>query len=124
MKILITGSNGQLGNELASMLKTGEAGIGKISEQYKGCEVIAVDVDTLDITDYSAVDKFVKDNKPDIIINCAAMTNVDGCETNFDAAMKVNAIGPRNLAMAAEKHGAKLVHVSTDYVFQGDGNTP
>lgn len=124
MKILITGSNGQLGNELASMLKTGEAGIGKISEQYKGCEVIAVDVDTLDITDCSAVDKFVNDNKPDIIINCAAMTNVDGCETNFDAAMKVNAIGPRNLAMAAEKHGAKLVHVSTDYVFQGDGNTP
>jgi dTDP-4-dehydrorhamnose reductase len=124
MKILITGSNGQLGNELASMLKTGEAGIGKISEQYKDCEVIAVDVDTLDITDYSAVDKFVSDSKPDIIINCAAMTNVDGCETNFDAAMKVNAIGPRNLAMAAEKCGSKLVHISTDYVFSGDGSTP
>ena len=124
MRILITGSNGQLGNELSEMLRTGKAGIGKINEQYKDCEIIAVDVDTLDITDYSAVDKFVNSNKPDIIINCAAMTNVDGCETNFDAAMKVNAIGPRNLAMAAEKCGAKLVHVSTDYVFRGDGNTP
>ena len=124
MKILITGSNGQLGNELASMLKTGEAGIGKISEQYKGCEIIAVDVDVLDITDFSAVDAFCGEHKPDIIINCAAMTNVDGCETNFEAAMKVNAIGPRNLAMAAERYGAKLVHISTDYVFKGDGSTP
>ena len=52
------------------------------------------------------------------------MTNVDGCETNFEAAMKVNAIGPRNLAVASEKYGAKFVHVSTDYVFRGDGNTP
>lgn len=124
MKILITGSNGQLGNELAAMLKTGEAGIGKISEQYKGCEIIAVDVDVLDITDFSAVDAFCGEHKPDIIINCAAMTNVDGCETNFEAAMKVNAIGPRNLAMAAERYGAKLVHISTDYVFKGDGSTP
>ena len=124
MKILITGSNGQLGNELASMLKTGEAGIGKISGQYKGCEVIAVDVDVLDITDYAAVDAFCADKKPDIIINCAAMTNVDGCETNFDAAIMANAIGPRNLAQASEKYGAKIVHISTDYIFSGEGNTP
>lgn len=124
MKILITGSHGQLGNELQTMLRTGEAGIGRISDKYAGCEIIAVDVEDLDITDTEAVMAFVGEKKPDIIINCAAMTNVDGCETNFDAAMKVNAIGPRNLAMAAERNGAKLVHVSTDYVFKGDGNTP
>ena len=124
MKILITGSHGQLGNELSEMLRTGQAGIGRISDAYDGCEVVAVDVDELDITDYAAVEQFVGREKPDIIINCAAMTNVDGCETAFEIAMKVNAIGPRNLAMAAEKYGAKLVHVSTDYVFKGDPGKP
>ena len=57
-----------------------------------------------------------------VIINCAAYTNVDGCEVNHDAAFKANALGPRNLAQAAEKTGARLVHVSTDYVFSGREN--
>ncbi len=124
MKILITGAFGQLGNELVSVLKTGKSEIGEIPCEYNGAAVTAVDVDTLDITDNLAVNSFVKNGGFDIIINCAAMTNVDGCETNKEAAYKVNAVGVRNLAIAAEEIGAKFVHVSTDYVFSGTGNTP
>ena len=65
-----------------------------------------------------------KSERPDVIINCAAFTNVDGCETNEDAAYKANAIGPRNLAIAASEVGAKLIHISTDYVFEGNGSRP
>lgn len=124
MKILITGSNGQLGNELISCLKNGNSQIGAIPKECVGASVLAVDVDDLDITDYSAVINFVESAKPDVIINCAAMTNVDGCETMQEVAFKVNAIGVRNLAVAAEKTGAKFMHVSTDYVFAGDGTKP
>ncbi|MDD4699059.1 MAG: dTDP-4-dehydrorhamnose reductase, partial [Oscillospiraceae bacterium] len=119
-----TGSNGQLGNELSSILGCGISEIGAISSDYKDCEVIAVDVDRLDITNVNAVDCFVNENHPDVIINCAAVTNVDACETEYVLAMNVNAFGPANLAAAAEKYGAKFVHVSTDYVFSGDGATP
>ena len=124
MKLLITGSKGQLGNELLTILKDGRAEIGAIDEAYKNAQVIGVDVDELDITDAAAVTAMVEKERPDAIINCAAMTNVDGCETMFDVAMKVNAIGPRNLANAARKFGAKLLHVSTDYVFAGNGTAP
>jgi len=124
MKLLITGSYGQLGNELLTILKNGCAEIGPISPAYANAEVIGVDADTLDITDTAAVLRFVEQARPDVIINCAAMTNVDGCETMFDTAMKVNAIGPRNLGQAAASVGAKLIHVSTDYVFAGNGTTP
>lgn len=124
MKILITGANGQLGNEIVSILKDKQSDIGAIDEAYKGTEIIAADVDMLDITDYSSVEKFLNEKTPDIIINCAAMTDVDGCESKLELAMKVNAIGPRNLSIASKKIGSKLVHVSTDYVFAGDGETP
>jgi len=124
MKIMITGSKGQLGNELSSILESGRSEIGAISSDYKDCEVQAVDVDRLDITDAVAVDNFVKENRHDIIINCAALTNVDACETEHMLAMKVNAFGPANLATAAQKYGAKIVHISTDYVFPGDETTP
>ncbi|HJB26136.1 MAG TPA: dTDP-4-dehydrorhamnose reductase [Firmicutes bacterium] len=124
MKLLITGSYGQLGNELTKILKNGRAEIGEISPAYSGCEIIAVDYDALDITDKDAVQAFIQEHQPDIIFNCAAMTNVDQCETDFETAMKVNAIGPRNLARAAKQTGAKLVHVSTDYVFSGTQATP
>jgi len=124
MKIMITGSKGQLGNELSSILESDKSEIGEISRAYKDCEILAVDVDRLDITDFNAVDRFVKDNLPDIIINCAALTNVNACETEHVLAMNVNAFGPANLATAAQKYGAKIVHVSTDYVFPGDGTTP
>ena len=124
MKILITGCKGQLGNELQSIIKTGSGEIGPVSATIVGAEVIPVDIDTLDITDLSDVMAFVTEKKPDVIINCAAMTNVDGCESDYQTAFKVNAIGVRNLAMAAEKVSAKLVHVSTDYVFAGNGSKP
>lgn len=124
MKILITGSKGQLGNELLTILKNGRAEIGPIDAAYTDAEVIGVDVDELDITDTAAVMAMVSAEHPDVILNCAAMTNVDGCETMLETAMKVNAIGPRNLAAAATAVGAKLVHVSTDYVFAGNGTAP
>ena len=124
MKILITGSNGQLGNELASVIEKGYSEIGEIPETLRGAQVIAVDVDRLDITDISAVRKFIADEKPDVVVNCAAMTNVNGCETALETAMKVNAVGPRNLAVACNESGAKLVHISTDYVFSGDAKKP
>lgn len=124
MKIMITGAHGQLGNELCDILKNGKSEIGTIDPAFKGCEIIAVDIDELDITDLNSVMTFTNAHKPDIIINCAAMTNVDRCEENYETAMKVNAIGARNIAIAAELTGSKLIHVSTDYVFAGNGTSP
>lgn len=124
MRIMITGSHGQLGNELISILSSGKSEIGNIPEELKSSKVIPADIDELDITDMSAVKKFVAVNKPDVIINCAAMTNVDGCESMKETAFSVNAAGVRNLAVAARENGAKLIHVSTDYVFSGDADKP
>ncbi len=120
MKILITGANGQLGTELCKCLKNGKTELGDIAKELKGAQIFKTDIENLDITNLKAVKKFVKDSQPDVIISCGAYTNVDGCETNFDDAFKVNALGARNLAMAAKKAKAKLIHVSTDYVFSGE----
>lgn len=117
-KILVTGCNGQLGRA--------------IRKEYAGSDVEFVNTDVtegegvkvLDITDVDAVLKMVEETKPDVIINCAAHTNVDACETQWDLAYKINAIGPRNLSIAASKVGAKMIHVSTDYVFEGNGTRP
>ncbi|GKX67451.1 dTDP-4-dehydrorhamnose reductase [Inconstantimicrobium mannanitabidum] len=124
MKILITGSKGQLGNELQDIINSGRAEIGAVSEVIKKSEVVPLDVDKLDITNLVQVNEILNDLRPDVVINCAAATNVDGCESNEDFAFKVNSIGPRNLAIVCEKIGAKLVQVSTDYVFSGVGNKP
>lgn len=124
MKILITGCKGQLGNELQDIVKSGQAEIGEVSENIRDSEVIALDVEELDITNLTQVKEKLNDLRPDVVINCAAATNVDGCESNEDFAFKVNSIGPRNLAMACEMINAKLVQVSTDYVFSGIGNKP
>lgn len=124
MKIIITGAAGQLGNELCSILSSGQAEIGKMPDIYRGAEVIKTDIGEFDITDMASARAFIKSAKPDIIINCAAMTNVDGCETAVDVAFKVNAAGVRNLAICAKEENAKFVHVSTDYVFAGNGNAP
>ena len=118
MNILITGGKGQLASEIRTIVETGSAEIGPIELNDVKAEFI--DVDELDITNLDAVRRYIKDFKADVVINCAAYTNVDGCETNLDAAFKVNAIGPRNLAIACEEVGAKLLHVSTDYVFSGE----
>lgn len=124
MKILITGSNGQLGKELQKVIKSGKSEIGVIPNDYKNAEVIPVDINDFDISDFSAANEYIKNISPDIIINCAAYTNVDGCETNFELAYKVNAESVRNLSKAAESVGAKFVHISTDYVFDGTGTKP
>ena len=111
MRYLITACNGQLGSDITEYFS-------------KEHEVIAYkDVD-LDITDKEKVFAAVSDAKPDFIVNCAAITNVDGCESNPELAFKVNADGVRILALAAENAGCTLVHISTDYVFDGTGKTP
>ncbi|MDU1908523.1 MAG: sugar nucleotide-binding protein, partial [Eggerthella sp.] len=113
MRILVTGGNGQLGNELQRILREGRSEIGPIPNAYAGAEVVAADVDELDATDADAVTAYVARGGFDLIVNGAAMTNVDGCETAEDAAFRVNAEAPGNLARAAEAVGAKLVQVST-----------
>lgn len=124
MKILITGSNGQLGNELQDIIKKGYSEIGEISQTIKSSKVIAVDRNNLDITDELQVKEFITAEKPDVVINCAAYTNVDKCEECKDIAYDVNANGPKYLAKACESIDAKFVQVSTDYVFEGVGNVP
>ena len=107
MKILITGANGMLAKE--------------VKEKFaKGNELTLTDVAELDITDEKAVLDFVNNLKPELIINCAAYTAVDKAEENYELADKINGDGPTNLAKAAKAVGAKLVHISTDYVFGGN----
>lgn len=113
MKIFVTGCNGQLGRA--------------VNEQYKNdtnVTFVNTDVADLDITKVEDVIGAVKAEKPDVIVNCAAHTAVDACETDWDNAYRINAIGPRNLSLAANEVNAKLVHISTDYVFDGRGNRP
>lgn len=124
MNILVTGAKGQLGNELRRCLTTMQAEIGPILSDYERAKVEYFDADVLDITDAGAVAQAFDRIKPDLIINCAAYTNVDGCEEHEDLAYAVNAIGPKNLAEAAQAQGAKFVHVSTDYVFPGTDVQP
>ena len=111
-KILVTGCNGQLGRE--------------IQKEYEndGAMLICTDVGDLDISDNEQVMRYVRDLQPDVIMNCAAYTAVDACENEWDLAYRINAIGPRNLAIAARETGAKLMHISTDYVFEGNAHEP
>ncbi|MDR1797146.1 MAG: dTDP-4-dehydrorhamnose reductase [Clostridiales Family XIII bacterium] len=126
MRILITGAKGQLGTELQEILATGRSEIGPVPEAYRGAETTCVDLDSLDASDEGAVRAFEAGlAEPfDLILNCAAMTNVDACETEPEAALLGNAVGPRNMAALAARQGAKLVHVSTDYVFAGNASAP
>lgn len=116
-KILLTGCNGQLGRAI-------QKEYGDTVEFLRTDFIDAEGITRLDISDIDQVMNFARAEKPDAIINCAAFTNVDGCETNEDAAFKANAIGPRDLAIASRETGAKLIHVSTDYVFEGNGTRP
>lgn len=117
MKILITGCRGQLGRELCRQ-------INKLKQAGKYFQVLATDVDNLDITDGEQVRNTVLSEKPDVIINAAAFTKVDLCESDERTAFRINALGARNLSVAAYCIGAKILQVSTDYVFDGTGNTP
>lgn len=108
-KFLITGAKGQVGHCLTEQL-TGKA------------EILAVDRDELDITDQSAVKKIVKTFKPDVIINAAAHTAVDRAESEVELSEAINVKGPQYLAEAANEIGAMILHISTDYVFEGTGS--
>lgn len=109
VNVLITGGNGQLGKDCAQVLQ----------DRF---HVTSIDIDDLDITQPDQVNDFIKKIRPDIIINCAAFTQVDACETDRDAAWDVNVNGPANLANSARHSNALLIHISTDYVFDGNKN--
>ncbi|MGN0342931.1 MAG: dTDP-4-dehydrorhamnose reductase [Roseburia sp.] len=118
-KILVTGCNGQLGRAIRQEY-AGDTEIAFINtDVVEGNGVVS-----LDITNVDAVMALAREEKPDVIINCAAHTNVDKCEEQWDLAYQINAIGPRNLSIAATELGAKMIHVSTDYVFAGNGTKP
>lgn len=124
MKILITGSNGQLGSQFKEILNKGTTEINYIDDIYKKSQAFAYDVDTLDITNLKTCIIIFNKIKPDTVINFAAYTNVDACEENADLALKVNSLGARNVAIASQSVGAKLLHISTDYVFDGQATVP
>ena len=111
MKILITGSNGMLGHDLIEALKDNH-------------ELVLTTSRTLDITDKEQVFDFISQNKPDIVINSAAYTDVDGCEQNQDLAYSVNGEGVKNLAFACREADSALLHISTDYIFNGENTRP
>lgn len=112
-KILVTGANGQLGSE-----------INKISGQFAEIEFCFTDVAELDITNPEKVAEFLSGFKPDFLINCAAYTNVDKAETDVATATLLNATAVGILAEQSAKIGCKIIHVSTDYVFDGNGPRP
>jgi dTDP-4-dehydrorhamnose reductase len=111
MRILITGAGGMLASDLRPVLATKH-------------EVLALDRASCDITDEAAVERAVGESRPDLIVNCAAFPDVDGCERDPERAFAVNGRGPGILARAAEGVGARLIHISTDYVFDGRKRTP
>lgn len=110
MKILITGAYGMLGSDL--------------KETLKNHELIITGSKDLDITSQEKVLQFITEKNPEIVINSAAYTAVDNCESNFTDAYAVNALGPKNLAIACNKNNIPLIHISTDYVFDGNKKTP
>ncbi len=112
-KIIVTGCNGQLGRAVNLQMSDNT-----------DIEFVNTDVGELDITNIDKVMELAREVKPYAIINCAAHTAVDACETDVDSAYRINAIGPRNLSIAATEMGAKMVHISTDYVFDGKGTRP
>jgi len=111
-RILVTGARGQLGQDICRTCAA------------RGIDVVAVDLAELDITSKEAVGEGVTRARPEAIINCAAYNAVDDAETELDQALLVNAVGPRHLALAAERAGIPLMHFSSDYVFDGLKTTP
>ncbi|MDY4376090.1 dTDP-4-dehydrorhamnose reductase [Pectobacterium carotovorum] len=111
MKILLTGANGQLGRCFQDRLPA-------------EWEILATDAAELDITDLAHIEKMVSTFRPDAIVNAAAYTAVDKAESEPELAAKINVTGPENLAIIASKQGIRLVHVSTDYVFDGNATEP
>jgi len=112
MTWLITGASGQLGLAMQSELTA------------RDLKFLALASKDLDITNLESVNRAFSENSPNVVVNCAAWTDVDGAETNKDLAFAVNASGAKNLALASKHIGATLAHISTDYVFSGDNNSP
>jgi len=113
MKILITGANGQLGREIK-----------EIESAYTHFEFLYTDIDELDIGNENSVEQYFALHNPDVVINCAAYTAVDKAENDSENAFLVNAVAPGNLARAAAESGAFMVHISTDYVYDGKSFRP
>lgn len=112
-RIAVTGANGQLGRSLA-----------KLAPLYPALDIFWTDVDTLDICDLEAVSAFIKDNNIGYLVNCAAYTAVDKAEDDEAVCARINRDAVRNLGIAASCHGAAVVHISTDYVFNGKNYRP
>ena len=113
MKILVTGANGQLGSEIRNTCV-----------RHPNLSFLFTDVDELDITDFNAVESFFEREKPDFLINCAAYTAVDVAETDDELAELINTKVPAYLGRITKKNGCKIIHISTDYVFDGSGCLP
>ena len=112
LKVLVTGASGQLGSELVEKLLK------------RSQDVIAMNRSQLDITNREAVSEAIKYHRPDVLINCAAMVNVDSCEIDIESAFKVNALSLWHMALVCNKVKTKLVQISTDYVFDGCKGSP
>lgn len=112
MRVLITGSSGQLGKAVVEVFFK------------NGVDVYPIPHSRLDITNRQAVEDIIRAYMPEIVINCSAFTDVDKCEEEKDKAYRVNALGPKNLAITSEKYKIHLIHISTDYVFDGEKDTP
>lgn len=112
MKVLVTGANGMLGQDLCPILED------------SGCYVIETDVDSLDITNFEMTKEVITSNRPDLVIHCAAYTNVDKAEEDEQTARKINEIGTENVAKVCGELDIPLIYISTDYVFDGTKNTP
>ena len=112
MKVFVTGVKGQLGYDVVKELES------------RGMEAVGVDIDEMDITDADSVDKVIKAAAPDAVIHCAAYTAVDAAEDNEELCRKVNADGPKNIARVCKELDIKMIQISTDYVFNGQGEKP
>lgn len=112
MKILVTGVKGQLGHDVVRELEK------------RGIEAVGVDIDEMDITDEASVDRVIRQESPDAVIHCAAYTAVDAAEENEALCRRVNADGTRNIAQVCKTLDIKMIYISTDYVFSGQGERP
>lgn len=112
MKVLVTGVKGQLGYDVVNELTK------------RGHVAIGTDIEEMDITDAGSVDKVIKENTPDAVIHCAAYTAVDAAEDNVELCRKINADGTQNIANVCKELDIKMIYISTDYVFDGEGERP
>lgn len=112
MRVLVTGVKGQLGHDVVNELEK------------RGHEYIGVDIEEMDITDPESVEKVLTESKADTVVHCAAYTAVDAAEDNVEVCRKVNAYGTENIAKVCQKLDQKMIYISTDYVFDGEGTRP